>query len=223
MRNFVLASSKSWFSLEDLPAPCLEHNWVEISQPAELTPEFVAAVNPEFIFFPHWNARIPPEIFERWECVVFHTAPLPFGRGGSPIQNLIERGFSSSPVHALRAVEEMDAGPILTTRQVDLSGSLREIFSRVGVLVGDMIVELLESPIVAKEQEGSVFKFQRRLASASLISGRESSIEIYDKIRMVDYEDYPRAHILFGSYKLVFTNAEIDGEEVSATVSFQKY
>lgn len=223
MRNFVLASSKSWFSLEDLPAPCLEHNWVEISQPAELTPEFVAAVNPEFIFFPHWNARIPPEIFERWECVVFHTAPLPFGRGGSPIQNLIERGFSSSPVHALRAVEEMDAGPIFTTRQVDLSGSLREIFSRVGVLVGDMIAELLESPIVAKEQEGSVFKFQRRLASASLISGRESSIEIYDKIRMVDYEDYPRAHILFGSYKLVFTNAEIDGEEVSATVSFQKY
>jgi methionyl-tRNA formyltransferase len=222
VRSFLLASSKSWFSLKDLPASCSEHNWVEIGQPAELTPEFVAAVNPEFIFFPHWNARIPSEILEHWDCVVFPTAPLPFGRGGSPIQNLIERGFSSSPVHALRAVEEMDAGPILTTRQVDLSGSLGEIFSRLGVLVGDMIAELLESPIVAREQEGSVFKFQRRHASASLISGRETSREIYDKIRMVDYEDYPKAHILLGSYKLVFTDAEIDGQELRATVSFEK-
>ena len=223
MRSFLLANSKSWFSLKDLPATCLEHNWVEITQPAELTPEFVAEVNPEFIFFPHWNARIPSEVLERWECVVFHTAPLPFGRGGSPIQNLIERGFSSSPVHALKAVEEMDAGPILTTRQVDLSGSLREIFSRLGVLVGDMIAELLESQGVAKEQEGSVFKFQRRLASASLISGNETASEIYDKIRMVDYEDYPKAHILFGDYKLVFTDAEIDGETLSATVFFKKF
>lgn len=220
MRNFVLASSKSWFSLEDLPAPCLEHNWVEISQPAELTPEFVAAVNPEFIFFPHWNARIPSEILERWDCVVFHTAPLPFGRGGSPIQNLIERGFSSSPVHALKAIEEMDAGPIYASQGVDLSGSLEEIFGRIKVAVGFLIGSLLDAPVEPIEQSGEVVTFNRREPSDSQILEDDSVARIYDKIRMVDFEDYPRAYLDFGTLRLIFTKAALGEAGLSAQVQF---
>ncbi len=34
---------------------------------------------------------MPREIFENWACVVFHMTDLPYGRGGSPLQNLIVR------------------------------------------------------------------------------------------------------------------------------------
>ena len=45
--------------------------------------------------------------------IVFHTAPLPYGRGGSPIQNLIVRGhISPAPVCALKMVSGLDEGPI---------------------------------------------------------------------------------------------------------------
>jgi len=32
------------------------------------------------------------EIFENYEIILFHMTDLPYGRGGSPLQNLIVRG-----------------------------------------------------------------------------------------------------------------------------------
>lgn len=46
---------------------------------------------PDYIFLPHWSYIIPREITDNWECVVFHMTDLPYGRGGSPLQNLIVR------------------------------------------------------------------------------------------------------------------------------------
>ena len=31
------------------------------------------------------------EIHENYKCIIFHMTDLPFGRGGSPLQNLISR------------------------------------------------------------------------------------------------------------------------------------
>ena len=37
---------------------------------------------------------------------------LPFGRGGSPLQNLIVRGYKETMLSAIKCVGEVDAGPI---------------------------------------------------------------------------------------------------------------
>ena len=37
---------------------------------------------------------------------------LPYGRGGSPLQNLIINGHKETMMSALRCVQELDAGPI---------------------------------------------------------------------------------------------------------------
>ena len=48
--------------------------------------------------------------------------------------------------------------------------------------------------------------------------------KIYDYIRMLDAEGYPRAFIEFGEYRLSFECARLttDGEEVEAKVVFRK-
>ena len=53
---------------------------------------------------------------------------LPFGRGGSPLQNLITRGISKTKISALRCNEEIDAGPIYLKRPLSLHGSAEEIY-----------------------------------------------------------------------------------------------
>ena len=45
---------------------------------------------------------------------------------------------------------------------------------------------------------------------------------IYDYIRMLDGEGYPRAFIEFGDYTLRFEKAEYNGNEVTAKVTFEK-
>jgi len=71
-----------------------------ISTKKQLNSRKLDNVSPRFIFFPHWNWKVPKTIYEKYECIAFHTAPLPYGRGGSPIQNLILNGFKSAPVCA---------------------------------------------------------------------------------------------------------------------------
>ena len=50
-------------------------------------------IKPKLLFFVHWSSLIPEEIFNKYVCIIFHMTDLPFGRGGSPLQNLIVRGF----------------------------------------------------------------------------------------------------------------------------------
>ena len=64
-----------------------------IASPEALTVEALAAIQPRYVFFLHWSSYIPAAIYDAFPCVVFHMTDLPFGRGGSPLQNLIARGI----------------------------------------------------------------------------------------------------------------------------------
>ena len=51
----------------------------------------IKKINPELIFFPHWSYKVSEKILNNYKCVCFHETDLPYGRGGTPIQNLIIR------------------------------------------------------------------------------------------------------------------------------------
>ena len=72
-----------------------------------------------YIFFLHWSLRVPKKIYASYECVC-HMTDVPYGRGGTPLQNLILRGHSQTKLSALRMVDEMDAGPVYTKKSLSL-------------------------------------------------------------------------------------------------------
>ncbi len=78
---------------KDLQANNKDLNCWLVTDKKSLTYEKVNDFKPEYIFFPHWSWIIPSEIYENFKCIVFHMTDLPYGRGGSPLQNLISRGF----------------------------------------------------------------------------------------------------------------------------------
>lgn len=73
---------------------------------------------------------MPREITDNWECVVFHMTDLPYGRGGSPLQNLIVRGHKDTKISAVRMTEKLDGGPVYMKHALFLDGSAQEIFVR---------------------------------------------------------------------------------------------
>ena len=218
MINYIVASSKDWFKEHPKSEEYEELNFIEISNKEDLTLEYLEKINPRYIFFTHWNWKVSSEIYKRFECVAFHTAPLPYGRGGSPIQNLILKGLKNSPVCALKMTDILDGGPIYDSLEVSLDGTISEIFSRIAACVEKLILLICQNNPHPIKQNGEVVEFKRLSNSDNELLGNHSFKELYDRIRMVDGLDYPRAFINYGNHKIEFSEACLDGNVLLAKV-----
>jgi len=195
-----------------------------IKEKNELNLANLEHINPDYIFFPHWSFIIPSEIFERYSCVVFHMTDLPFGRGGSPLQNLISRGIYKTKISAIKVTSGLDTGPIYLKKDLDISkGSATEIFTNAAEMIfKEMIPEILEQKLIPQPQSGEPVVFKRRTPEESLLNSDFSLQKIYDYIRMLDAEGYPNAYLTFGDYNVTFTHAEMDVDSVTANVRISR-
>jgi methionyl-tRNA formyltransferase len=143
---------------------------------------------------------------------------LPFGRGGSPLQNLLLREICETQMSALRVVEAMDAGPIYLKHPFSLHGSAEEIYARAADLVFRMIDEILENQPTPVPQQGEVVEFKRRAAAESEIPTRNSLTALYDFIRMLDAEGYPAAFLSHEGFRYEFSHATLRDGHIAADV-----
>lgn len=207
---YLVVSEKKWNSnLISRLETELQGKWIHIDNKKDFNKENILNLNPDKIFFPHWSNLIETSIYSQWECIVFHMTDLPFGRGGSPLQNLIVRGYSTTKVSALKVVEEIDAGPIYLKKDLSLGGSAQTIFERTDKVIEQMIIEIVNNNLLPKEQEGEVTLFKRRTPDQSDITELTSLQQVYNHIRMLDGEGYPKAYLEFGDFKIEFENANL--------------
>ena len=218
MSAIVVASSRPWFWRIPKSERFRALDIHEVRSKDDLTLENLDRISPRYVFFPHWNWIVAPEIFTRFECVVFHTAPLPFGRGGSPIQNLILAGFDKAPVCAIRMTGDLDGGPVYDAIEVSLDGTIGEILERIGRAIEELVLRIVEGNPTPVEQVGEPFHFARRRPEDSELPSSASLAQIYDRIRRVDGEGYPRAFIRLGGNRIEFSDADFSGDAVSARV-----
>jgi len=219
--NIVIATIKSWNieAADQLKKEYASQHEVYIfTENNELTVDSLRRINPEFVFFPHWSWIIPKEIFDNYNCVVFHSTDLPFGRGGSPLQNLIARGIYKTKVSAIKVCDGVDTGPIYLKEPIDISeGNADQIFRRISSIIFEkMIPKFLESSLIPTPQTGEVVSFKRRRPEDSEIPDGLSQRQIYDYIRMLDGEGYPPAFRRYGDLRIVYKDAEIIDNTVTA-------
>lgn len=188
----------------------------------DLDPESVAAFQPEYVFFPHWSWKVPPAVYERFEAVIFHMADVPFGRGGSPLQNLVRRGFDQTVIAALKCVEEVDAGPVYLKHPLSLLGTAEEIFLRAARVMEKMIIEMLETRPKPVPQEGEPVTFRRLTPEDGDLTVASSLDQVFDMIRMLDADGYPPAFVDAGAYRFEFARASLRPDEVLADVIIRR-
>lgn len=222
--KIVIATIKSWNidNAKEFMSISPQLKISLITDKDDLNYETIKELKPKYIFFPHWSWIIPPEIYDNFECVVFHMTDLPFGRGGSPLQNLIERGIEKTKISAIRVVNGLDAGPVYFKHDLDLGGTATDIFVRGSEIVfNTMIPQILNNSPEPTPQQGEPVLFKRRTPEQGDISHLESTNKVYDFIRMLDGEGYPHAFIETDSLKIEFTGARKNDSFILAEVKIR--
>jgi methionyl-tRNA formyltransferase len=205
---YVIASSKPWNkNLPENLHAATGQRFQLISNPAEITVERLTELSPRYVFFPHWSHLIPADVFKNFECVILHMTDLPFGRGGSPLQNLITRGIYETQLSALKCVEEVDAGPIYLKRPLSLHGTAEEIFLRASEIVEKMIIEIIKTNPQPIAQFGEPTFFKRRKPEQGNLLDAKSLDQAFDLIRMLDADGYPNAFVNVGCLRFEFMRA----------------
>ena len=180
--------------------------------------EIIDSINPKWIFFPHWSWLIPPGIYDKYNCVLFHITDLPFGRGGSPLQNLILRKIYNTKISAIKVTKEVDAGPIYIKEDFYIGlGSANEIFSAASDLIFlKMIPFIINKNPKPIEQIGEIISFKRRKPEESNIklTNLKSLNDFYDFIRMLGGEGYPKAFMKFGKFKIEFSEVHKKNDKI---------
>ncbi len=212
--NYILLSEKEWhkelfLNLKDK----IKANWIFIDKKEEFILSNLENIKPVKIFIPHWSYIIPEEIYSNFECIVFHMTDLPYGRGGSPLQNLIVRGHTETKISALRVVKQLDAGDIYLKEDLSLEGTAQEIFVRSSKIIGEMIYKIVNKQIVPTPQKGEITIFQRRKPSQGNIEKLDNIPQMYDYIRMLDAETYPAAFLETEHFRFEFTQAHLQSDQ----------
>ncbi|WP_286727554.1 MULTISPECIES: formyltransferase family protein [Sphingobacterium] len=216
METFVVLSEKNWHQelFLNLKSSFPQYRWILITTKEQFCKENLEQIRPSKVFIPHWSHIIPSGIFEKFECIVFHMTDLPFGRGGSPLQNLIVRGLKETKISALKVQEGIDSGPIYLKYPLPLFGTAQEILLRASITIQGMIGKIITENPVPKQQEGTITKFTRRKPSESDISQLEELEDVYDYIRMLDAEGYPQAFVELENYRLEFSRVKRESNKI---------
>lgn len=219
--KIIIATIKSW-NIENFKNLKGNHDYHLIKTKQDLIHEKVLRINPDYIFFPHWSWCIPKNIFSNFNCVVFHMTDLPYGRGGSPLQNLIIKGHKKTKISALKVVKDFDAGPVYMKTDLNLHGTCNDILKRCSnIIFKDMIPYFLTNNPVPVPQKGEVVLFERRNSKDSNIKHLDNMETIYDYIRMLDGEGYPKAFCNQDKLVFEFSDARIRDGEITAKVNIR--
>jgi methionyl-tRNA formyltransferase len=205
MSTYIVAAVTDYFKKK-----IKTKNFYFINTKKKLNFKYVSAIKPKIIFFPHWNWKINNKILNHYLCIGFHSTPLPYGRGGSPVQNMIVRGYKSSTVCAIKLESKLDSGPIYLKKKFKLNDRAEIIFKKIYKIIFIMIFALVKKIPNPKNQLGKSSNFKRRKPYESDIGNLQSLNEIYDYIRMLDtgIKNYPLAFVSTPNFTIQFHHAK---------------
>ena len=171
----------------------------------------ILKLKPKLIFFPHWSHIVSNKIISNFRCICFHETNLPYGRGGTPIQNLIIRKKKYTKISAFIMNSKIDSGELISMkkRNLSLKGSAQEIYERSSKIIFDMIKEISKmKKIISYKQKGKVTKFKRLNNNGEINTKSNNLNEIFDHIRMLDAKTYKNAFIRKEKLKITFSNVK---------------
>ena len=215
--SIIIVSNKEWHRkyVKEI-ATRTNKDVIYIDNKACITHDYLNKLQPEWVFFPHWSYIIPAEVYENMNCVIFHMTDLPFGRGGSPLQNLIARGIYETKLSALKCTAQLDAGDIYIKQPLSLWGTAEEIYLRAAELTKEMIIQIVKEKPQLHKQQGEPVVFRRRKPSEGDIGKLKYLSEVFDYIRMLDADTYPPAFLDKNNLHIEFTRASLKDGHILA-------
>lgn len=106
--------------------------------------EMMKAIKPVKVFLPHWILKIPKEIHETYQCILFHMSDSENPRGFSPLQSLTKSGKQKANIAAIQYSEDFSSSPTYSNEALDLKSTSEEIFDQANRIINAMISYIIE-------------------------------------------------------------------------------
>ena len=216
MKRILICSNSTFFKKK-----LKKKNFFFITKSKQLNYNYLKKIKPDIIFFPHWNYIVKKKIFNKFLCIGFHSSPLPFGRGGSPVHNMIIQNFKKTTLCAIKLIDKLDAGPIYLRKSISLIGTGEEIFKNIYEEIVIMIQKIEKKIPREQIQKGKATYFKRRMNTEGNLLDVESLQKVYNLIRMLDInflKKYPKAFIENKKILFNFSKAKFKKNKVEAKV-----
>ncbi|MCA9381107.1 methionyl-tRNA formyltransferase [Candidatus Dojkabacteria bacterium] len=234
---------KSELQITNYPARISSHSnaggELQIEQPEsikEVADEILEKYKPELIIVASYGQIIPKSIlnYPKYGCLNFHGSLLPKLRGAVPIQMSILNGLEKTGVTLQKMVFKMDEGPIISTREIALTGT--ETYESLTKTLAELSVEILnedlrdwiDGTIEAKEQneQEATYCYIKDTAKDKAEITADTSVEIAERMVRAFYP-WPVAWITIKSGKnegkrlKIFKSriSDLKSEENALTVS----
>jgi len=170
----------------------------------------------DHMFLVFWSRKLDADVIAKYKPVGFHMTALPFGRGGTPLQNLVEADIAHTELCMLELTDELDAGSVLDRQPLCIEGPADEVYARAGLLACQRIRAYLDSDCSwsAVPQKGVPVEFLRRVPAQSELPREGTMQSLLRYIRMLDAEGYPHAFVDHGMFRLNLRRATERGERI---------
>lgn len=223
-KNYIIACCTPWFwKLWSNKLSKMKGRFVLVRSQKEFLALNLQSIKPRYIFFTHWRHLVPRHIFETYECVCFHMTPLPYGRGGSPLQNMIIRDHKMTKVSAFRINSSIDGGDLYYQKNMPLHGRAEEIYMRASRIIKVLIRKMVTNEPLPKPQKGRATCFRRRTPKQSKITNRVKDIKsLFDFIRMLDAKGYPRAYLDAFGFRFIFQDPRRHAKTLESRVIIER-
>jgi methionyl-tRNA formyltransferase len=156
----------------------------------------------EFDLIVLWSYRKKIAIEENTRNIIlFHSSPLPVGRGWAPIYNSIAKRLSHYTISGIFAAQELDAGDLIVQARFAIqdhyvAADLRKWDAEICVMLIEKILKKSElGPIAAKKQEGEPSTWPRRKPAENEIDVRRPFADVIPHLRACE-EDHPAFFML---------------------------
>ena len=152
----------------------------------------------EFILLAGWSWLIPDELLKKTKFFGIHPSDLPNYRGGSPLQNQIIDGITSTKCSLFEIAPGIDKGGIVKKTPISLEGNMKNIFNeltRCTVELGTYLANNYQKIKIEPQGDGKTLK--RRKENESKLDPelfRTDLLKSYNIIRALG-DPYPNAYI----------------------------
>jgi methionyl-tRNA formyltransferase len=186
------------------------------------TPEFLAELNsfaPDLIVVAAYGRILPNPMLDaaRLMTINVHASLLPRHRGAAPIEDAILAGDRESGVTIMRVIEQMDAGPILLQRAIELAadetqGTLKEKLAGLGAsALLEAIAQFRDGTISETPQDDSLATYTAPIEKAhSVIDWSVDAAQIERMVRA--YDPWPVARTTMAGDDLLIWRAAVSTE-----------
>ncbi len=191
---------------------CAEEAGIPVYQPERMRDadaiEYLRSLQPDIVVVMAYGQILSQEVIDvpRMACINAHASLLPRHRGAACIQAAIEAGDDETGVTIMHVVKKLDAGDIICSRSIALSGtetaeSLHDDLAELApVALADAIQQLRDGTADPLEQDESLMTYAPKLLRAhGQIDWHQPAMQVARKIRA--YHSWPGTFTTYPSVK----------------------